>query len=151
MIEIQIRSALDFNLDSALLRDAALQTLSHQRAPKDASLTLVLTGDEEIRALNRAYRGIDSATDVLSFPANEPDPETGALYLGDVILSLPRAAAQAARGGHSLEEELRLLVVHGVLHLLGYDHADPEEKAAMWRAQAEILQAQGVSSDVIPD
>jgi probable rRNA maturation factor len=149
-IDILVRPNLDFPLDSAFLRDAALQTLSHQRAPEALSLTLVLSDDEEIRALNRAYRGVDAPTDVLSFSANERDVERDVLYLGDVILSLPRAAEQAAQKGHSLKEELTLLAVHGVLHLLGHDHAEAEEKARMWRAQEEILDSLGVSRDVIP-
>ncbi|MCS7010925.1 MAG: rRNA maturation RNase YbeY, partial [Anaerolineales bacterium] len=108
-------------------------------------LTVVLTDDREIRTLNRDFLGIDAPTDVLSFPADETDPETGRRYLGDVVISLQRAQQQATEGGHSLEDEVQLLVVHGVLHLLGYDHAEEEEKAHMWKLQTEILNILGVS------
>ncbi len=80
---------------------------------------------------------------MLSFQADELDPETGRRYLGDVIISYPRAQAQAQAGGHALPAELQLLVVHGVLHLLGHDHGAPAEKEAMWALQAEILQRLG--------
>ncbi len=123
-----------------LLEKAARTTLHHTKAG-EADLTLVLTGDEEIRILNRDFLGTDVPTDVLSFPADETDPETGHHYLGDVIISLPRAAEQAARGGHSLADEVQLLVVHGVLHLLGYDHAEADEKRRMWGEQMIILKS----------
>jgi probable rRNA maturation factor len=88
---------------------------------------------------------------VLSFPASETDgseidPETGARYIGDIIISVPYAARGAAKAGHPLEAELQLLVVHGVLHLLGHDHAKPREKAKMWKAQAEILESLGLGN-----
>lgn len=108
-----------------------------------AEATLVLTDDAQLRDLNRIYLGIDAPTDVLAFPSNEPDPETESLYLGDVILSVERAAAQAQSGGHSLEAELQLLVAHGMLHLCGYDHAEAPGKQQMWEKQASILHSLG--------
>jgi probable rRNA maturation factor len=72
------------------------------------------------------------------------DPETSVPYLGDVVISVPRAAAQAREAGHSLEAEAQLLVIHGVLHLLGHDHAEAQEKDRMWAAQAEILERLGL-------
>jgi len=96
--------------------------------------------------LNREYLGIDAPTDVLSFPASETDPETGARYIGDILISIPRARGQATAAGHPLESEVQLLVVHGVLHLLGHDHAQAEEKARMWKAQAEILESLGLGN-----
>jgi len=131
-----------------ILERAASATLIQQSAP-DVDLTIVLTGDNQIRTLDRNFLGKDSPTDVLSFPASETDPETGRLYLGDIIISVPRAEAQSAAGGHSLEAELSLLVVHGVLHLLGHDHAETEEKNRMWAAQNEILTRLGVPSTII--
>jgi probable rRNA maturation factor len=83
--------------------------------------------------------GIDAPTDVLSFPADLVDPDTRRRYLGDVIISLPRAEAQASENGQSLQDEVLLLAVHGVLHLLGHDHAEPEEKERMWAAQEAVL------------
>ncbi|NTU56417.1 MAG: rRNA maturation RNase YbeY, partial [Anaerolineales bacterium] len=84
-----------------------------------------------------------------SFPASEPDaseidPETGARYIGDILISVPYAVKGAAKAGHPVEAELQLLVVHGVLHLLGHDHAESKEKKKMWKAQAEILESLGL-------
>ena len=134
---INIESSLDISFDLDLLEQAALAALTHQSANGD--LTIVLTDDEQLHRLNRDFLGIDAPTDVLSFPASETDPETGRRYLGDIILSMSRAETQAAAAGHPLEDEARLLVIHGVLHLLDHDHAQTEEKARMWKAQTEIL------------
>jgi len=105
-----------------------------------------LTDDEQIRSLNREYRGFDSPTDVLSFDVHERDPETGSLYLGEIIISVPYAAKQALQNDHPLEAEILLLIVHGILHLLGHDHAEREEKNIMWTAQAEILAKLGLDN-----
>lgn len=140
MIYLETSLDLPFNLD--LLEQAARAALDHQSA--DGDLTIVLTDDEQLHRLNRDFLGVDAPTDVLSFPASETDPETGARYLGDILLSIPRAGAQARAAGHPLEDEARLLVVHGVLHLLGHDHAEADEKAKMWKAQAEIMDRLGL-------
>lgn len=139
---INIESSLDISFDLDLLEQAALAALTHQSANGD--LTIVLTDDEQLHRLNRDFLGIDAPTDVLSFPASETDPETGRRYLGDIILSMSRAETQAAAAGHPLEDEARLLVIHGVLHLLDHDHAQTEEKARMWKAQTEILEGLGL-------
>ena len=141
---INIESHHDFpNID--LLERAARAALEHQSADPDADLSIVLTDDDQLHELNRNYLGIDAPTDVLSFPASVTDPETGACYLGDVIISIPRAAEQAKAAGHDLQSEVQLLVVHGVLHLLGHDHAEAEEKDRMWIAQTEVLERLGLS------
>ena len=132
-------------VDVQVLEQAAGLTLQHMKAEPEVEVTLVLTGDRQLHQLNQQYLGIDAPTDVLSFPGGDTDPDTQTLYLGDIIISVPRAQAQAAAGGHPLTAELQLLVVHGMLHLLGYDHAEDAEKAAMWAAQAEILQLLGSS------
>jgi probable rRNA maturation factor len=144
MINFQISETSSVQASEAenfqdLLEAAAGQALAVIRPDEDCELTLVLSDDEQLHELNREFLGVDAPTDVLSFPADELDPDTGAQYLGDIILSLPRARAQASAGGHPTSAELQLLVVHGVLHLLGYDHGTAEEKAAMWERQAEIL------------
>jgi probable rRNA maturation factor len=141
MIHIETALDLPFNLD--LIEQAARAALDHQSA--DGDLTLVLTDDEQLHQLNRDYLGVDAPTDVLSFPASETDPETGRRYLGDILLSVSRAESQARAANHPLEDEARLLVVHGVLHLLGHDHAEAEEKSKMWKAQAEVLKSLGLS------
>ncbi len=131
-----------------ILERAAKAALLQQSAP-DADLTLVLTGDAQLQALDRDFLNKDAPTDVLSFPACETDPETGRRYLGDIIISVPRAEAQSITAGHSLEAELSLLVVHGVLHLLGHDHAGAEEKARMWAVQSEVLTRLGLSPTIV--
>lgn len=139
MIHIEIADELEKTIDLDLVEDAARETLQYEHAPEEADVTIVLTGDEQVKELNRQYLDIDDTTDVLSFPADFIDPDTTHTYLGDVVISYPKAKAQAESGGHTLENELKLLVVHGLLHLLGYDHVDEEEKAEMWAVQTEIL------------
>jgi probable rRNA maturation factor len=146
---INIESEFDF--PKKLLEGAAHAALTHQKQPRDADLSIVLTDDARLQGLNREYLGIDAPTDVLSFPASESDPETGAPYLGDILISIPRAREQAASTGHALEAEVQLLVVHGVLHLLGHDHAEAKGKRKMWKAQAEILESLGLSGIEIRD
>lgn len=144
MIHIDIPTPLPHPVDEAVLEKAARTTLQHQSAALDSDLTLVLADDAQLHTLNRDFLGIDSPTDVLSFPASETDPETGSRYIGDILLSVERAALQAGKAGHTLMDELQLLVVHGVLHLLGHDHAGAEEKAQMWAAQAQVLERLGL-------
>ena len=120
----------------ARLKQAAHAALDQQRVTARVELTIVIAGNAQLRQLNRQFRHIDAPTDVLSFNAAD---ETA--YLGDVIISYPQAKAQARAGGHPIEAELQLLVVHGVLHLLGHDHATAAEKAQMWSAQAAALRS----------
>lgn len=126
----------------AAVRQAAEAALAGQTEPVE--LTVVLSDDPQLQALNREYLDIDTPTDVLAFPAGQADPETGSLYLGDILISVERARAQAAAGGHPLGDELQLLVVHGVLHLLGHDHGEAAEKERMWAAQAAVLKSLGL-------
>lgn len=142
MIHIEMQQGFS---GPTLLERAARLTLDSQSVPADVDLTIVLTDDAQLQALNRDYLGLDAPTDVLSFPASESDPETGTSYLGDILISIPRAAEQAQAAGHRVEDEVQLLVVHGTLHLLGHDHAGAEEKARMWTAQAEVLARLGLS------
>jgi probable rRNA maturation factor len=146
MISIEVDPGLTF--PGGLLEQAARATLDPTGA-LDADLSVVLTGDSRIQVLNRDFLKTDSPTDVLSFPAKESDPETGRHYLGDVIVSLPRAIDQATERGHTVEAEVQLLVVHGVLHLLGYDHNKAEEKTRMWAAQSEVLERLGISPAIV--
>jgi len=143
MIHLQISENISPALQPLELERAAIETLSTMAAPESADLTIVLTDDDQIHQLNREFLEIDAPTDVLAFPADYIDPDTDASYLGDVIISYERAVVQAQGGGHALEHEIELLVVHGILHLLGYDHADPQEKAKMWEAQASVLHRLG--------
>jgi len=134
--------------DEATLSQAVLETLRSAGAPSGSALTVVITSDEQLAMLNQQYLGVQSPTDVLSFPADEVDPDSGERYLGDVLISHPRAQAQAAAGGHAVIDELQLLIVHGVLHLLGYDHAGEMDKAEMWSIQADVLHQLGCAVTV---
>lgn len=134
----------EFPFPEELLERAASAALEHEHQALDPELSIILTNDARLHELNLNYLGVDAPTDVLSFPASETDPETGAHYIGDILISIPRAQAQADAAGHSLDAEVQLLVVHGVLHLLGHDHAEPEEKSRMWKAQTEILEQLGL-------
>jgi probable rRNA maturation factor len=123
--------------------DAAQTALIYEKHASVANMTIVLTEDTQLQKLNFEFLQINAPTDVLSFPVDERDPETKERYLGDIIISYPRAQMQAATGGHSLRDELFLLVVHGVLHLLGYDHSQEADKRIMWEHQSMILKDLG--------
>ena len=138
-----------YDSPASLIERAVQAALTHQKESLDVNLSVVLTDNRRLHKLNRDYLGVDAPTDVLSFPASESDPETGARYIGDILISVPYAAKGAKLAGNSLEAELQLLVVHGVLHLLGHDHAKPKDKSKMWKAQAQILEALGLGDVVI--
>jgi probable rRNA maturation factor len=130
-------------VDSRDLAAAIAATLAAEQHDDDA-VTLVITSDEAVAELNLHYRGIEGPTDVLSFPAQEPTPGFVSApemsgYLGDIVVALPYTQRQAAELGRNLADELRLLAVHGTLHLLGYDHGTPAEEAVMWAQQDAIL------------
>ncbi len=142
-IDVQIDCEDAEDVDAADLARAIAATLISAGRP-DGEVTLVITEDDVVADLNRTYLGVDGPTDVLSFPAQDPAPgfvsaPEMANYLGDILIALPYTRRQAAALGRRLRDELRLLAVHGALHLLGYDHADPDEEAAMWAKQDGIL------------
>ena len=119
---------------------------------KNAEVSVTLTDDEHIHKLNREYRGVDRPTDVLSFALTESDeptveggPETE--ILGDLILSVERVVAQAEEYGHSLKREAAFLTVHGMLHLLGYDHIKDEDREEMEAEQRTVMDALGISRE----
>lgn len=134
-----------------LLERAVRAAFSAAGRACSGELTVVITDEQQIQALNRDYRGVDAPTDVLAF--GEVD-EQGVFvtapdavpYLGDIVISYPRAAEQAASYAHEVDDELTILVVHGVLHLLGYDHEMPQDKEEMWGVQEEALNALGIQS-----
>lgn len=143
-IEVQSEYKVDPGIDKAIT--TATSTALRFSGISSAALTILLTDDKHMRQLNRDFRDLDSPTDVLSFPSGENEfaaPEE-VPYLGDIAISVPIAEQQAQTNGHPLTAELQLLAIHGVLHLLGYDHYSPEEKGEMWAAQADILDALGL-------
>jgi probable rRNA maturation factor len=142
-VEIQIDEMYLSEVNESDVARAAAHALAHE-GRADAEVTVVLTGDEEVAELNLRYRSVEGATDVLSFSATEPAegfvlaPEAEP-YLGDILIAVPFTRRQAEAHGRTLGDELRLLVVHGVLHLLGYDHASLDDEARMWARQDAIL------------
>ncbi|MGL4818891.1 MAG: rRNA maturation RNase YbeY [Bacilli bacterium] len=132
-----------------------LQFVAQKEGVQDAEMSITFVDNEEIHELNRTYRGIDRPTDVLSFAMEEyeedelqivfdEEDESAERVLGDLIVSIPKAQEQAEDYGHSFERELAFLCVHGLLHLLGYDHMTPEDEAKMFGRQEELLEEFGV-------
>lgn len=138
-----------------IIRETVYAALEYERCPYEAEVSVILTDDEHIHALNAAHRGVDQATDVLSFPFHTYrapadfgdfeeredafNPESGELLLGDIVLSVEHIIAQAKEYGHTRKRELAFLVVHSMLHLMGYDHIEEEERSLMEARQREIL------------
>lgn len=128
-----------------ILRNTAIETLKYEKHAQDVDLSIVIDDDKHMNELNKRFRDIDSTTDVLSFQANEIDPDSKILYIGDIIISLEQAARQAEKLNHPIIDELQLLTVHGTLHLLGHDHSEVDEKNKMWDSQKSILTSLGVN------
>lgn len=151
MIDISVNESFIEFVNPGLLQTTATTALQTAQFDSPTELTIAIENDELLRSLNLQFLGIDAPTDVLSFPADEIDPDTGNTYLGDIIISFPRAKFQADHAGHSVEAEIRLLVIHGVLHLLGYDHSTAEEKQEMWTVQSQLIQAMAVEIKQLPE
>ncbi len=136
--QVHIQTDPGFNENNEKLIEAVIAVLDYDKAESGA-VTIVLTSNEYVHQLNLRYLKRDMPTDVLSFPDGDVDPETQKIYYGDVVIAVPIALDNAKRGRHPLEAELMLLVVHGVLHLLGYNHINDKNRDRMWAAQTEIL------------
>ena len=151
MINIVVARKYKKMVDLEQLQIAAQTVFAMLRPKNEYELTIAIEDDLHVQKLNQQFRHIDNPTDVLSFEANELDPESGLIYLGDIIISYPKALSQSNNAGHSVSSELQLLVVHGLLHLLGYDHAEAGEKEKMWSAQKKVLDQLGVIIEHYPD
>jgi len=151
-VEVEIQNELEYDFDAKQLENAARVTAALQAVDEPASVTIVVTDDEAVAKLNQRFRGIDAPTDVLSFPSGEESGifEGEPRYLGDLVMAFPYASSQAEREGFALNDSLSLLVVHGMLHLLGYDHHTFEARKAMWQAQEEALLALNISPEIVP-
>lgn len=148
MIAIVVQDPFQDNISEQVLclaAEAALQISGENDSP---SLSIRITDDAEMQDLNLRFRGIDKITDVLSFDGDFIDPDLESRYLGDVVISYPRAEDQANSRGHTTAEELQLLVIHGVLHLLGYDHGTETEKKKMWSLQGKVLEKIGITIQI---
>lgn len=150
--EGSVRLPFDVKETAELMIETVLE---HEGCPYEAQVELLLTTDEEIHMMNREHRGIDRPTDVLSFPMLDVrtpgdlsgveempdafDPESGELMLGDIVISKDKVIAQAEEYGHSLKREYAFLIAHSMLHLLGYDHMEDDERLLMEQRQREIM------------
>ena len=133
-----------------LVRRACKATLKFEDFPHPAEISVIFVDDEEIHRINKEYRDVDKSTDVLSFPMfnkgeYEVSPETGCVALGDIVISIEHAQAQADEFGHSFEREMAYLTVHSMLHLLGYDHeAGGIEQVRMREREEGVLKQLGL-------
>lgn len=146
-----------------LAKQVAEAVLDYENCPYEAEMSVTLTTDAQIRSINMEQREIDRATDVLSFPMVEYpspgqfdfledaqdnfDPDTGELFLGDIVISTERAESQAKEYGHSLLREYAFLIAHSMFHLLGYDHMTEAEASVMEKKQREVMKILHISRD----
>ena len=154
---IDISYETDIELDipyEDIIRQMVVAALDYENCPYEAEVSVTVVDDKEIQEINKIYRNIDKATDVLSFPMYQYEkaadfdnlddsafnPESGELLLGDIVISAEKVTAQAKEYGHSKEREFAFLLVHSMLHLLGYDHMEEEERLVMESKQKEILE-----------
>lgn len=143
-----------------IIREVVTASLDYEKCPYESEVSVILTDNESICAINLEHRQIDSPTDVLSFPMVDYEspsdfdhveeavedyfnPETGELMLGDIVISMDKVEEQAEKYGHSQTRELAFLVAHSMLHLCGYDHMEEDERVAMEERQKEILELRG--------
>ena len=143
-VDEKFRGVVDGDWSKKIVR----QVLKAERVAPPYEVSLVFTDSKTVKQLNRDYRGVNKSTDVLAFymlPQKGANsffalPPDGVTRLGEVIISYPQAVAQAKEQGHSPERELALLVIHGILHLLDYDHEEPDEESKMRKRERELLE-----------
>lgn len=165
---ITIEEEKEFNVDfdyKQIANDVIIGALDFENCMYEAEVNLLITGSEEIKAINNEFRDIDSETDVLSFPMVDYEtpgdfdfleeagdeyfnPETGELVLGDIIINVDRVYSQAKEFGHSEKREYAFLICHSMLHLMGYDHMEPDEATDMENRQNEILNKLNITRDL---
>jgi probable rRNA maturation factor len=147
-ISIHVGEKFGELIDEDWARSTAQNILKAEKVEPPYEVSLVFTDSETVKQLNRDYREVDEPTDVLAFhmlPQKGVDnsfalPPDGVIRLGEVIISYPQAVEQAKEQGHSPERELALLIIHGILHLLGYDHEEPEGESEMKKKERELLE-----------
>jgi len=157
-IDIQIDDRFINEVDASLIEQAVIAALAVEGVSGSIEISVLVADDAALHALNRDYRGVDAPTDVLSFGDDDAEPAEARFvrppdaprYLGDLAISYERVVAQAAEYGHSRARELAYLTVHGLLHLLGYDHERGEADAALMRAREEAaMERLGLPRDTI--
>ena len=161
LVENEVNRELDFDYEE-VIKSVINKTLKTENCPYETEINVLLTGNGEIHTANKEFRGIDRPTDVLSFPMvdyefpsdfscvdKNPEsylnPETDELLLGDIMISVDKVYEQANEYGHSRKREFAFLIAHSMLHLLGYDHIDEEERKVMEEKQEAILDALGIT------
>lgn len=154
-LDNEASAKLDFDYEN-LINKVVMECLDYEDCPYETEISIILTDDDEIKIINKQFRGLDNPTDVLSFPAleyNSPgnfsdaekdessyfNPETGELILGDIVVSVDRAISQANEYGHSLMREIGFLIAHSMFHLMGYDHINDEDRIIMEEKQKDVL------------
>ena len=151
-INVLVEEGIEVGIDLEWMQKIIETVLTTENVPPNAEISLVITGQERIQELNRDYRGKDQPTDVLSFSMSEQkideeeeeavafiNPPDGLIHLGEVIISYPQALLQAEESQHSIKQEMAALIVHGVLHIQGYDHEKAEMEPAMQAKEKQIL------------
>lgn len=140
MNEINVENLTRVEVDLNLIKMVALKTLQYENA-NNAEASIIITDNQEIRKINKEYRNIDKETDVISFALEDDETfiNIPVRILGDIYISIDKAKLQAEEYGHSLKRELAFLTVHGMLHLLGFDHMNKEDEKVMFKKQDEIL------------
>ena len=147
-IGIHVEKEFQRVVDEGWVRRIAQTVLKAEGVAPPYEVSLVFTDSATVKKLNRDYRGVDESTDVLAFYMHSQKevndsfalPPDGVTRLGEVIISYPQAVEQAKEQGYSSERELALMVIHGILHLLGYDHEEPEEESKMREREREFLE-----------
>ncbi|MCR4731757.1 MAG: rRNA maturation RNase YbeY [Lachnospiraceae bacterium] len=162
ILEEELTQGLDFDYKK-VAEDVIEAALMNENFPYEAEVSLTLTGMEEIHEINRQFRQIDRPTDVLSFPMIEYpaagdftqlnddsgifDPESGEAVLGDIVLNIPQVLLQAREYGHSVLREYAFLIAHSMLHLMGYDHMEQEERTQMEEHQRQIMERLAITRE----
>ncbi len=163
---VENETKVTFPFDMKTILEQVMEAVTEmEKCPYETSVSLLVMDNEGIRQFNRDYRGIDSETDVLSFPnitfdragdfsvvesgeADFFDPDSGELILGDIIISADRVLAQAQEYGHSVMREFAFLTAHSMLHLCGYDHMEKEDAEVMEKKQEDVLNRLGITRDL---
>lgn len=126
-----------------IISDTVNGTLAYMKFKKQAEVSVTVVDENEIKSLNKEFRNINKVTDVLSFPIGDKNPETGEIVLGDIVLCAQKVIDQANEYGHTRKRELAFLTCHSMLHLLGYDHIEDDERLVMEDLQRKILEELG--------
>ncbi|BCJ95391.1 endoribonuclease YbeY [Anaerocolumna cellulosilytica] len=164
-LNVEYESKIELNLDyKEIITQVVEKSLDFENCPYEAEVNVILTDNTEIQEINKEHRNIDAPTDVLSFPMidyekpadfsaleDEADyyfhPDTGELLLGDIIISVEKVMEQAREFGHSQKRELAFLTAHSMLHLMGYDHMEDEERLVMEEKQRQVLEALNIGRE----